>query len=103
MRTMVIIRFSYTCPREELEAMARDFAERVKPTIEGLIWKIFVHRPDERRGGGVYLFRDLGAARGYVDGAIVKGLREAPVLREVTVEVFDAMEEVSALAGAPMG
>jgi hypothetical protein len=102
MQAMAVITFSYSCPQQDLGDYALDFATHVKPQIDGLQWKIFLNQPELRRSAGVYCFRDIEAAHDYVDGPYVEALRNAPVVREVTAQVFETMEEASLLAGAPL-
>jgi hypothetical protein len=103
MSAMVVIQFTYTCSHEELAQVAADFVENVRPTVAGLEWKIFVHAPERNRSGGLYLFRDLAAARAYAEGTVVAHLRDAPFVAECTVEVFETMREPSVKTGAPVG
>lgn len=52
MPAITVVRFSYSCPEEELAGPANDFVENVGPETEGLIWKIFLHQPEQRQAGG---------------------------------------------------
>jgi hypothetical protein len=102
MQAMAVITFSYSCRQQDLSDFALDFATNVKPRIDGLDWKIFLNQPELRRSAGVYCFRDIESAHDYVDGPYVEALRNAPVVREVTAQVFETMEEASLLTGAPL-
>ena len=102
MQAMAVITFTYSCPQEVLDDFAMDFATNVKGRIEGLEWKIFLNQPELRRSAGLYCFRDIQSAHDYVDGHYVESLRNAPVVRELAVEVFETMEEASLMAGAPL-
>jgi hypothetical protein len=44
----------------ELNGLARDIAGE-----DGLIWKIWTENPNQRRAGGIYLFRDSESAERY--------------------------------------
>lgn len=103
MQAMAVITFTYSCNQEALSELAMDFATQVKPEVEGLIWKIFLNNPDHQRSGGLYLFRNLQSATAYVEGPYVKRLREAPIVSNVTTEVFRTMREASIRTGAPLG
>ncbi|MEX2300362.1 MAG: YdhR family protein [Bryobacterales bacterium] len=102
MQAMAVITFSYSCPQEALSEFAVDFATNVKPRIDGLEWKIFLNQPELRRSAGLYCFRDMESAHNYVDGPYIEALRNAPVVREVSTQVFETMEEASLLTGAPL-
>jgi hypothetical protein len=101
-QAMVVIEFGYACSQEELEAMALDFAQNVKPTVKGLVWKIFLNRPESRRTGGLYLFESLQTAQEYSEGEFVRGLRQTPGVTDFSATVFSVMGQPSALAGAPL-
>lgn len=102
MQAMAVITFTYSCSQEELSGLAMDFAMNVKPNIEGLIWKIYLNDPDKRRSGGLYLFRDVQSAIAYVSGSYVEGFRKAPIVSDVSIEVFQTMQEASIQSGAPV-
>jgi hypothetical protein len=102
MEAIVVVQFDYKCLQEELDALAVEFAERVKPTMDGLVWKIFLNEPEKHRAGGVHLFRDAESAGAYVEGAYVQGLREGPVVSNVSAAVFGTMPGPSIQAGAPL-
>ena len=98
----LIVNFSYSLSQEQLTAGAQHFAENVKPNVEGLIWKIFLNKPEERRAGGIYLFRDAQSARNYVNGSYVEKLKQASGLSDFSIEIFETMTEASVKAGASM-
>jgi hypothetical protein len=102
MEATAVIRFNYACSQDELSALALDFAENVKPAIDGLIWKIFLNEPEKHRSGGLYLFRNMASALAYTKGPYVDGLRTMPGVSNVLVEVFEVMAAPSIEAGAPV-
>ncbi len=102
MQAMAVITFTYSCSQEELSKLAMDYATNVKPNVEGLIWKIYLNDPDSRRSAGLYLFRDVQSANAYVNGSYIQGFRQAPIVSDVSIEVFQTMKEVSIQSGAPM-
>ena len=97
-----VMTFNYSCTPVELEAMALDFAAKVKPVTEGLIWKIFLNRPEEHRSAGVYLFRDVASASNYLNGPFVKAMRESLIITNISAEVFEVMHQASINAHAPV-
>ena len=102
MQAMAVITFSYSCSQAALDDFAIDFATNITPEVDGLEWKIFLNQPELRRSAGIYCFRDVESAHNYVDGPYVDALRNAPLVREVSAEVFQTMEEASLKAGAPL-
>jgi Putative mono-oxygenase ydhR len=102
-QAILIVNFSYALSQEQLLAGARNFAENVKPMVAGLIWKIFVNQPENRRAGGIYLFRDAESARNYVNSPILEKLKQTPGLSGFSIELFETMTEASVIAGASMG
>ena len=52
---------------------------------------------ERSRGGGVYLFADRAAATAYLEGPIVKGLRDNPALAGVEVRLFDVLDGPSVI------
>lgn len=103
MQAMAVITFTYSCDQEALSELAMDFASRVKPDVEGLIWKIFLNNREHQRSAGLYLFRDFQSANAYLNGPYVQRLREAPIVSNVTTEAFRTMQEASIRAGASLG
>lgn len=102
MQAMAVITFSYSCSQDSLHELATEFATSVKPHIDGLVWKIYLNDPDRKRSSGLYLFRDLQTARAYAEGPYVRGLRQAPMVSDVSVETFQIMYDPSIQSGAPL-
>lgn len=102
MTAIVQISFEHSWSEEQLHESAREFAQNIKPTIPGLLWKIFVKEAGARRSSGIYLFDSLETANNYAQGERVKGMRSSAELSDVTVQVSETMEEESILAGAPL-
>lgn len=102
MNAVVIVEFSYKIPHAEIAAIASNFAGNVMPTVKGLIWKIFLDRPEADRSAGIYLFTDFAAAQAYVRGPVVAGLRKVPGISDVSSGAFEVLYEVSRRAGAPL-
>ncbi len=102
MSAIVQISFEHNWDEEQLHRAAREFAQNVKPTIPGLVWKIFVKESAASRSSGIYLFDSLESASGYVNGERVQGMKRSPDLKNITVSVSETMEQESILAGAPL-
>ena len=102
MSAIVHISFRHSWTDEELHQGARSFALEVKPQVPGLIWKIFTNDEASSQSCGIYLFDTLDAARAYVAGERVQGMKESTELSDVTVRVDEVMEAESILTGAPL-
>ena len=102
MTAIVQISFEHSWTEQQLHKSARAFAQDIKPTIPGLLWKIFVKETDASCSSGIYLFDSLESANNYAEGERVRGMRSSPELSGVTVRVSETMEEESILAGAPL-
>jgi hypothetical protein len=102
MSAIVQISFEHNWSEEQLHQSAREFAQNVKPTIQGLVWKIFVKDAGASRSSGIYLFDSLESATDYVNGERVQGMKRSPDLSNLTVSISETMVEESILAGAPL-
>ena len=90
------IQFDLRCTpaefREHADHVASAFA-----AVPGLLSKVWILDQERGRAGGVYLFTDRLAATAYLQGPIVKGLRENPALANVEVRLFDVLEGPSVI------
>lgn len=94
--------YSHSWSDDEAESSALDWAKHVKPTIPGLVWKIFSKNSAENLGCGTYLFDSMTSATNFAEGDILKAVATSPGINSVDIRVFDVMEEPSLLAGAPV-
>ena len=90
------IQFDLRCTPAEFRAHADQVAS-VIAAVPGLLWKIWILDEQRSRAGGVYLFADRTAATAYLEGPIVKGLRENPALAGVEVRLFDVLDGPSVI------
>lgn len=102
MSAFVHISFEHSWSEDELQNSARDFAVNVKPTVPGLIWKIFTNNSETNESCGIYLFDTLASAQAYLDGERVAGMRQSPEFKNVTARIGNVLDEASVLAGAPL-
>lgn len=102
MTAFVHISFNHRWTDEELRQAASDFAAHVKPTIPGLIWKIFTNNSETSESCGIYLFDTLEAARAYLEGDRVAGMKQSPDFLNVSARIGEVLEGPSRLAGAPL-
>ena len=102
MLATVQINFDHPWSDEEINAAAGDWARNVKPTIPGLLWKIFGKGSGEGKTCGLYLFENIDAAKAYVDSEVVKALYDMPGVTNVEIIILEVMEEASTIAGATL-
>lgn len=96
---IVQINFSFNVPVSEQVQASMDKADMFNQ-VDGLLWKIWLLDEAERISGGIYLFEDRERARAYADGEIVAELcRQRP---DISVRVFDIMEQPSRITRAPL-
>lgn len=96
---IVQINFDIDVNAEQMSEAATDKAP-VFNDVDGLLWKIWLVNADEGVSGGVYLFRDRAAAEAYAGGELVAQLRRQRP--DVSVRVFDVMEQPSLITHAPL-
>ena len=80
-----------------LAALAGDIAR-----VQGLRWKIWLMNEAESKAGGIYLFDDEASANAYLTGPIVAGFAKHPAVSDVSVKLFDADEDLSAVTRGPI-
>ena len=92
----VQIQFDLRCTPAEFREHANHVAGAVA-AVPGLLSKVWILDEERHRAGGVYLFADRVAATAYLEGPIVKRLRENPALASVEVRLFDVIEGPSVI------
>jgi hypothetical protein len=95
-QTHVQIEFEFTCTLDEYRESVAHVAPAVAG-VAGLVSKLWIVDAERRRAGGAYLFSDRAAATAYLEGPIIAGLRKSPVIRGVSVRVFDVLAGPSEL------
>jgi hypothetical protein len=70
--------------------------------VPGLRWKIWLANENEREGGGIYLFESEAALENFVGGPIIEKLKTHPAIAELSVKIFDAETNLSAITRAPL-
>lgn len=101
MKNVVQINFDFDVRPAEYEEMVRGVAEAVA-AVEGLLWKIWLFDGEARRGGGLYLFTDEGAAQAYLNGPIIAQLRQLPAIQNVDAQCFGFVEGATAVTRGPI-
>jgi rhodanese-related sulfurtransferase len=88
--------------RSELEAAWLPAAQPIAET-PGLRWKVWLMNENEHECGGVYLFDDEASVQGFLNGPIVAATKDAPILSNASVKIFDMMEAHTAITRGPVG
>ncbi len=97
------INFTFTGPsRAELEEAWLPGAQPIADT-PGLRWKVWLVNETTRECGGIYLFDDEAAVNGFLNGPIVAATKEAPILSNASVKIFDMMAAHTAVTRGPVG
>jgi hypothetical protein len=95
------INFSFSIPAAELAQAFVPLAQPIADT-RGLRWKVWLWNPEEREGGGIYLFDDEASVQGYLAGPIIGGLKSNAAISDVSVRIFGIAEEGSLVTRAPI-
>ena len=100
-KKLVQINFNYDLAREVLNERAKEFVRTVQQ-VPSLVWKTWIVNDQEQLTGGIYLFENEEAAKAYVEGPIIDQIRNSPVFRNLSIKLFDIMEEQSKATRAPI-
>ena len=95
------VNFGFSISADDL---ARAFTS-VAPTVAdtpGLRWKVFLINAAEGECAGVCLFEDEASAQGYLAGPIIGGVKTNPAFSNLSIKLFDVMEEPSLVTRAPI-
>lgn len=92
-----------------LRSSVTDFLDASAPianllaNVPGLVWKIWLANEAAREGGGIYLFENEAALRDFIEGPIIKKLKNHPAVETLSVKQFDVAADLSAVTRAPVG
>lgn len=100
-KTIVQINYNFWITEREFEQAVSPAAELLSK-IPGLEWKIWLKNAESKIGGGIYLFNSRAAAEAYLDGPMVKQLKNHPAFTGIDVKVFNVMEAQSKITRAPV-
>jgi hypothetical protein len=70
--------------------------------IPGMRWKFWTFEEAEGAYAGVYLFESLAAARRFLEGPVMQGVRDDPKVRDVRARAYEVLEDVSRMTRAPL-
>ncbi len=94
------INMKYKIPADVLSKAFMDLAKPIADT-KGLEWKVWLHDPDNKLAGGIYLFKDDKSVRDYLGGKIVADLMKNPAVSDIDAKVFDVLPEHSKVTRGP--
>ena len=95
------INFNLNVPVAEYQKMA-DSVAAAFIDVPGLKWKIWLLNPVTQEAGGVYLFESQTSLDAYLNGPLVAKLRALTAIRNVSIQQFEVMPEVTALTRGPV-
>ena len=85
----------------EYQEMCKSLADTFA-AVPGLQWKIWLFNEQENEAGGIYLFNSHQGLHDFLAGPIVSQLKGHPGFRDVTVKVFEVMDEVTRATRGPV-
>ncbi|MGK2933925.1 MAG: YdhR family protein [Gemmatimonadaceae bacterium] len=100
-RKLLQVNFKVSIPRPDVEKAWLGAAQPIADT-PGLIWKVWLINELAHEAGGIYLFESDADAQAYLAGPIVASLKSSPVISDITVKLFDLLEEHSAITRGPI-
>lgn len=95
------VNFKFSIPRADLTSAWLGAAQPIAD-VPGLLWKIWLMNEAEKEAGGIYLFESRAAAKSYMSGPIVAGLKSSPAVSNISAKLYDVLEEHSAITRAPL-
>ncbi len=104
-KKILMTNFKVKAGKNELEhafdqILSREAAEHIAQTV-GLRWKIWIKRSESQEAGGVYLFDDEASAHKFSE-EVVSILKKIPLVTDVTVKIFDVVEEPTRITNGPI-
>ncbi len=95
------INMSYNIPADVLSKAFMDLAKPIADT-KGLEWKVWLHDPEKKTCGGIYLFKDETSCKAYLDGKIVADIMKNPAVSNIDAKVFDVLPDHSKVTRGPI-
>ena len=99
--TVLHLRFKLRVPPAALVAQCREAASII-PSVQGLIWKIWVYEEEEFEMGGIYLFADRETAKAYLNHPVMQAVRSNPAVVSTESQLWDVESSLSALTRGPL-
>jgi hypothetical protein len=95
------VNFSFDMPAADYVGAVAPLAEAVA-AVPGLHWKIWLLDEDNLEAAGIYLFDDATRAQAYLEGPILAPFFTNPAIRDVSVRLFDILDEPTATTRGPV-
>jgi hypothetical protein len=97
-RACVEVHYQFTGDLSAYRALAEHAAPQLART-PGLMWKLWLLEADGRQVAGWYLFADDQAARAFLDGPALDGLRQHPAITGVTAHRYGVLADLTHITG----
>ena len=101
MKKILQINMKYKIPADVLSKAFMDLAKPIAD-VKGLEWKVWLHDPEKKTCGGIYLFKDEASVNGYLQGKIVADIMKNPAVSDIEAKVFDILLDHSKVTRAPI-
>ncbi len=95
------INLKFSVSPEEYKQAVGPLASQLT-AVAGLRWTIFLMNEDDQEAGATYLFEDEASLNAFLEGPIVANISSNPALSDITVKIFNVMEEQTAIAKGPV-
>lgn len=104
MKKVLQVNFTIKARTPELFQAFQMHAPRFGPNgdVKGLKWKIWLFNESDSSAGGIYLFEDQASVDAYLEGDIVRMMKNSPALSNMEMKVFDFMPELTKISRGPV-
>ena len=104
MKKILQANFTIKARTPELFQAFQKHAPRFGPNgdVKGLNWKIWLFNESDNSAGGIYLFEDHASVDAYLEGDIVRMIKNSPALSNIEIKVFDFMPELTQISCGPV-
>jgi hypothetical protein len=99
--TILQINLRYTCSAADLKASFVPAAEPISQ-FPGLVWKVWIINNETQEAGGIYCFKNPRAVDAYINSPIIAGLRANPLVANIDIKTFAAIESLTAITRGPV-
>lgn len=98
---MLQITFNYDCSETELQTMLASAVNAIA-VFPGLVWKVWIVNEIRKEAGGIYCFESFAAMENYLDSPIIDALEAKPIVSNLCIRPFTAIESLSAMTRGPI-
>ena len=95
------INLKFSISPEEYEKAIGPLASQLA-AVAGLRWTILLTTEKDQEAGAIYLFEDEASLNAFLGGPIVANISSNPALSDITVKIFNVMEEQTATTKGPV-